>query len=37
MTEQDVEKLKFCCEKLEKTESEIIRMGIDKVYKAITK
>ncbi len=37
MTEQDVEKLKFCCKKLGKTESEIIRLGIDKVYKTIAK
>ena len=32
MTEQDVEKLRYCCEKLGKTESEIIRLGIEKVY-----
>ena len=30
MTEQ--EKLRFCCEQLGKTESEIIRLGIEKVY-----
>jgi len=32
MTEQDIEKLRFCCEQLGKTESEIIRLGIEKVY-----
>ncbi len=37
MTEQDVEKLKFCCAQLEKNESEIIRLGIDKVYSELIK
>lgn len=37
MTEQDVEKLKYCCNQLEKTESEIIRLGIDKVYEELKK
>lgn len=37
MTEQDVKKLKFCCEQLGKTESDIIRMGIDKVYSELKK
>lgn len=37
MTEQDVQKLKFCCEQLGKTESDIIRMGIDKVYSELKK
>lgn len=37
MTEQDVEKLRFCCEQLKKTESEIIRLGIEKVYLELKK
>ncbi len=35
MTDSDVEKLKYCCEKLKKTESDIIRLGIEKVYQEI--
>lgn len=32
MSESDVEKLKICCQKLNMSESDIIRIGIDKVY-----
>ena len=35
MTEEDVLKLKFCCEKLKKTESEVIRLGIEKIYQEL--
>lgn len=37
MTENDVAKLKYCCEQLEKTESDIIRLGIEKVYQELEK
>ncbi len=37
MTEQDVGKLQFCCKQLGKTESEIIRLGIEKVYLELKK
>lgn len=37
MTEEDVIKLKYCCEQLEKTESDIIRLGIEKVYQELQK
>lgn len=37
MTEQDVEKLRFCCEKLGKTESDIIRLGVERVYSELKK
>lgn len=32
MSEPDVEKLKICCRKLDMSESDIIRLGIEKVY-----
>lgn len=32
MSESDVEKLKICCQKLNMSESDIIRIGVDKVY-----
>lgn len=32
MSEQDVKKLKLCCEAFGLSESDIIRMGIDEVY-----
>lgn len=35
MSEQDVEKLKLCCEVLGLSESDIMRMGIDEVYQKI--
>lgn len=35
MSESDVEKLKICCEKLNKSESDVLRIGIDKVYKEL--
>lgn len=37
MTPEDVEKLTFCCEKLGKTESEVLRLGVEKVYDELTK
>lgn len=37
MTEEDVEKLRFCCEQLKKTESEILRLGVEKVYLELKK
>ena len=37
MSEQDVEKLKLCCEVLDLSESDIMRMGIDEVYQKIKK
>ena len=35
MSESDVEKLKLCCQKLNMSESDIIRIGLDKVYKEL--
>lgn len=37
MTEEDVVKLKYCCEQLGRTESDIIRLGIEKVYQELQK
>lgn len=37
MSEKDVEKLKYCCETLEISESDVLRMGIDEVYQKIKK
>lgn len=36
MTEEDVAKLKYCCNKLGKTESDIIRLGIEAIYQKAT-
>ena len=35
MTEDDVLKLKFCCEKMKKTESDVIRLGIERIYQEL--
>ncbi len=35
MSEEDIEKLKCCCEILERSESDVLRMGIDEVYQKI--
>lgn len=35
MSEADVEKLKICCQKLNMSESGVLRIGIDKVYKEL--
>lgn len=35
LSEEDVKKLEFCAEKLGKKKSEIMRMGIEKVYSEI--
>lgn len=32
MSESDVEKLKICCQKLKMSESDVLRIGIRKVY-----
>jgi predicted DNA-binding protein len=37
LSENDVEKLDYCSKKLGIKKSEIIRMGIDKVYKEMKK
>lgn len=37
MSEDDIQRLEFCCEKLGKTKAEIIRMGIQKVYEELQK
>lgn len=34
---QTIEDLDFCCEKLDKTRSDIIRLGIQKVKSAVEK
>ncbi|MEY8428703.1 hypothetical protein AALA00_13530 [Lachnospiraceae bacterium 46-15] len=35
MSEEDVDKLRLCCQSLDKSESDIIRMGISEVYTKI--
>ena len=35
MSEEDVEKLKACCESLSLSESDVLRMGIDEIYQKI--
>lgn len=35
MSDTDIEKLEFCCCKTGLTKSDIIRKGIDKVYKEL--
>lgn len=37
LSESDVEKLNYCAERLGVKKSEIIRMGIDKVYEELKK
>lgn len=37
MTEEDIMKLKLCSEKLKRTESEVIRLGIEKIYLELKK
>nr|DAF22794.1 MAG TPA: hypothetical protein [Caudoviricetes sp.] len=37
MSEEDVEKLKYCCDTLKLSESDVLRMGIDEVYQKIKK
>lgn len=37
ISENDAQKLKKCCEKLEKSESDIIRLGINVVYQNLKK
>ncbi len=35
MSEEDVEKLQICCKALGMSESDVLRMGIDEVYRKI--
>ncbi len=37
LSESDIEKLEFCSERLKLKKSEIIRMGIEKVYQEVKK
>lgn len=37
LSEKDIERLEFCSKKTGKTKSEIIRMGIEKVYEELRK
>ena len=37
LSEEDVLMLEYCCKKTEKKKSEIIRMGIKKVYEELKK
>lgn len=37
MSQQDIDKLNYCCKVTGKTKSEIIREGIDKVYNELKK
>ncbi len=37
MSEEDVKKLRVCCEALNLSESDVLRMGIDEVYQKIKK
>ena len=37
MSDEDIKRLQFCCDKLGKTKAEIIRMGIQKVYDELQK
>lgn len=37
MSEEDVEKLKYCCKILGISESDVLRMGIDEVYQKLKK
>lgn len=37
LSNTDIEKLDYCCEKTGKRKSEIIREGIDKVYNELKK
>lgn len=37
MSEEDVEKLKYCCDTLKLSESDVLRMGIDEVYQKLKK
>lgn len=37
LTDSDMEKLEFCIQKTGKSKTEVIRMGIDLVYKEVSK
>lgn len=37
LSQNDIDKLEYCCKKTGKKKSEIIREGIDKVYNEIKK
>ena len=36
LSDTDIEKLEFCSKQLGKPKAEIIRMGIDRVYKSLS-
>lgn len=36
MSDNDIEKLEYCCNQTRLTKAAVIRMGIDKVYKELT-
>ena len=35
MSDEDIDKLNFCCDRLGKTKADIIRLGISKLYEEI--
>lgn len=37
LSEQDIERLEYCCKETGKTKSEIIRQGIKEVYEGLKK
>lgn len=37
MTDEEVEKLNFCCQKTGKTKADVIRLGIQMVYEKVQK
>lgn len=37
MSDNDIEKLEYCCNQTGLTKADVIRMGIDKVYKELKK
>lgn len=37
LSQRDIEKLEWCSEKLNVPKSEVIRLGIEKVYQELTK
>lgn len=36
LSDKEVEMLEFCCKKTQKSKSDIVRQGIEKVYKEIS-
>lgn len=37
MSDDDIEKLEYCCQKTNMTKADVIRKGIDEVYKQLKK